>query len=191
MSHKAPDDPSSDEESFSQAVDPGSFQLFLPDPDMVDRLQEVPHPAGSAVAEGRVEVDVTDSLFLTDIPSNEDLPQPSPRERKKRVVIADPPTVQVQEIENEGDPSASFRQRLGSAGRAAKQGKLQFIKGGKLEKRLNAVWSILLFTTMLCKQFLRQPNSNHMCFFLLSVQYYISNSIHFMAFVFVNTDSFI
>merc|ERR1719277_1989847 len=89
---------------------------------MVDRLQEVPHPAGSAVAEGRVEVDVTDNLFLTDIPSNEDLPQPSPRERKKRVVIADPPTVQVQEIENEGDPSASFRQRLGSAGRAAKQG---------------------------------------------------------------------
>ena len=134
MSHKAPDDPSSDEESFSQALDPGSFQLFLPDPDMVDRLQEAPHPANSLVAEGRVEVDVTDSLFLTDIPSNEDLPQPSPRERKKRVVIADPPTVQVQEIENEGDPSDSFRQRLGSAGRAAKQGQLQFIKKGANNK---------------------------------------------------------
>ena len=134
-----------------------SFQLYLPDPDMVDRLSKAPadgtgeellhlqppqvnvesmeptpsHTEVSWPAKSSPRPLSKPVLSAKSSPrpspkptsSAKSSPRPSPGDKKKRVVIADPPVSQeIQEEEDLDQPLMSLRQRLGSAGRMAMAG---------------------------------------------------------------------
>ena len=129
---------------------PSSFQLYLPDPDMVDRLSKAQtdgkgeellplqppqvyvenmepthsHPEVSAKSSPKPSHKPALSAKSSPRPSSaKSSPRPSPGDKKKRVVIADPPVSQeILEEEDLDQPPMSLRQRLGSAGRMAMSG---------------------------------------------------------------------
>ena len=109
-----------------------TYQLFLPDPDMIDRLastfvteEEAKHAENDTkIPSNGADSEIPTVIIATEIQPNtnpdsievKDLVQGSVKERKskgeRRVVIADPPAV----VFNEESPS-SMRKRLGSIGK--------------------------------------------------------------------------